>query len=244
MFVIQSQTKNHFFNKQGITMSKILITGSKSGLGLCIANALINAGHEVIGYDIKDGYDVRNPRFDGLDISNVDVLINCAAVNIINWLEDVDVEQWDKVIDVNAKGIYMMSKELLPELIKTKGTILNIVSNASHMPMTCSLAYNASKGAAEIMTRQLARELTKKHGITVFGISPNKLAGTEMSFSIDKQVVHTRGWSMEEAQRYQLAGILAGEETDPNSVAEFISFLLQDKAHHKALTGCIIPYGL
>ena len=46
------------------------------------------------------------------------------------------------------------------------------------MPMTCSLAYNASKGAAHIMTLQLARELTKKHGITVFGIAPNKLKGT------------------------------------------------------------------
>jgi NAD(P)-dependent dehydrogenase (short-subunit alcohol dehydrogenase family) len=228
-------------------VSNILVTGSNSGLGLAIANVLTEAGHQVWDYDISYGDDVRAPNFpawNGIDgLEELDILINCAGVNIINWLEDFTEENWDDVMDVNAKGIFMMAKTCLPMLIKSKGTILNIVSNASHMPMTCSLAYNASKGAAEIMTKQMARELTKKYGITVFGISPNKLAGTEMSKSIDRQVVETRGWSMEEAQRYQLAGLLAGEETKPKAVAEFVAFLLQDKEHHKYLTGCILPYG-
>ena len=150
---------------------------------------------------------------------------------------------WDKVMDVNAKGIYMMSRACLPSLIKNKGTILNIVSNAAHMPMTCSLAYNASKGAAHIMTLQMARELTKKHGITVFGIAPNKLSGTGMSESIDEQVVKTRGWANAYARQYQLNGLLTGEETPPQRLAEFIAYLLQSKEHHKYLTGCILPYG-
>jgi NAD(P)-dependent dehydrogenase (short-subunit alcohol dehydrogenase family) len=137
-----------------------------------------------------------------------------------------------------------MSQACLPLLIKSKGTIVNIVSNAAHMPMTCSLAYNASKGAAHIMTQQLARELTRKHGITVFGVAPNKLAGTGMSADIDRQVVATRGWTKEKAVEYQLAGLLAGEETPPKLVAEFITYLLQDKQHHKHLTGCILPYGI
>ncbi len=85
-------------------------------------------------------------------------------------------------------------------------------------------------------------ELTSQ-GVTVFSVSPNKLRGTEMSDSIDQQVVATRGWTMEEAQRYQLAGLLTGEETPPEAVAEFIAFLLQDKEHHKYLSGCDIPYG-
>ena len=146
-------------------------------------------------------------------------------------------------MDVNAKGIFKMTQAYLPLLIESKGTVLNIVSNAAHMPMTCSLAYNASKGAAHIMTLQLARELTKKHGITVFGIAPNKLKGTGMSDAIDDQVVKTRGWTKEYAQQYQLNGLLCGEETPPERVAEFIAFLLQDKDHHKHLTGCILPYG-
>ena len=110
------------------------------------------------------------------------------------------------------------------------------------MPMTCSLLTMHPK-VQHIMTLQLARELTKKHGITVFGIAPNKLKGTGMSDAIDDQVVKTRGWTKEYAQQYQLNGLLTGEETPPQRLAEFVAFLLQSKEHHKYLTGCILPYG-
>lgn len=222
-------------------MSKILVTGSASGLGQAIWEVLHEYGHEVYGYDLEGGYDILEPE---VICDELDVLINCAGVNGINMLEDVDDDLWDTVVDTNAKGIMKMSQAYLPLLIKSKGTILNIVSNAAHMPMTSSICYNASKGAALIMTKQMARELTKRWGITVFSVSPNKLRGTGMSRVIDEEVMRTRGWTLEEAQRYQVAGLLAGEETDPQQVAEFIAFLLQDKDHHKYLTGCDLQYGL
>ena len=223
-------------------MSNILITGSGKGLGLALSKEFENRGHNVFGFDLQNGDDVRRPDLSDLP-EEIDVLINNAGVNIINWLEDFIEGEWDMVMDTNAKGIYMMSKACLPMLIKSKGTIVNIVSNAAHMPMTCSLAYNASKGAAHIMTLQLARELTKKYGITVFGVAPNKMSGTGMSDSIDDQVVDTRGWTKEYAQEYQLNGLLTGEETPPELLAEFMAHLLQDKKHHKFLTGCVLPYG-
>ena len=226
-------------------MSKILITGSGKGLGLALKNKLQEQGHTVYEYDTSNHKNVTKPDLSNglVPITELDILINNAGVNIIDWLENFTEEQWDKVVHTNAKGIFMMSKACLPLLIKSKGTIVNIVSNAAHMPMTCSLAYNASKGAAHIMTLQLARELTKKHGITVFGIAPNKLSNTQMSKSIDEQVVKTRGWTKEHAVQYQLNGLLTGQETPPELVADFISFLLKDKKSHKFLTGCIIPYG-
>ena len=64
-----------------------------------------------------------------------------------------------------------------------------------------------------------------------------------MSDAIDDQVVKTRGWTKEYAQQYQLNGLLTGEETPPQRLAEFVAFLLQSKEHHKYLTGCILPYG-
>lgn len=223
-------------------MSKILITGGLAGLGLAIADALAK-NHEVHAFDRKMGLDVCKPVPEHVKELDIDVLINCAGVNITGWLEDFTPEQWDEVMGVNAKGIYNMTRSMLPSLVKTKGTVLNIVSNASHMPMTTSLAYNASKGAAHIMTLQLARELTKRHGITVFGISPNKLRGTEMSKDIENQVVRHRGWTPEFAEQYQKNALLAGEETPPESIAEFVAFLLENKNRHKYLTGCVIPYG-
>lgn len=225
-------------------MSKILITGSGAGLGKAISSALQRDGHEVLEFDRKKGNNVVDPQGTYGDCpERLDVLINCAGINKTAWLEDLPEEQWDEVLNVNAKGLYKMSQWALPALIKSHGTILNIVSNASHMPMTTSLAYNASKGAAHIMTLQLARELSKKHKITVFGISPNKLRGTEMSKDIEDQVVALRGWTPEYAAQYQLNALLAGEETDPVQLAEFIAFLLHNKPRHKYLTGCILPYG-
>lgn len=224
-------------------MSKILITGGASGLGAAIADELKFYGHHVMIFDKAFGDDVLQPHKSvALSEAPIDVLINCAGINKIDWLENVTEDDWDAVMGVNVKGIFKMTQHYLPSLIERRGTVLNIVSNAAHMPMRCSAAYNASKGAALILTKQLARELTSK-GVTVFSVSPNKLADTGMSRSIDEQVVKTRGWSIEQAQQYQLAGLLTGEETPPQACAEFIAFLLQDKEHHKYLSGCDLPYG-
>lgn len=219
----------------------ILITGSSSGLGKALADCVAGS---VVEFDHAHGHDVRDPqRTYGTCPASVDVLINCAGVNKTNWLENVADADWDEVMDVNAKGIFKMSQWALPALIANKGTIVNIVSNAAHVPMTCSAAYNASKGAAHILTLQLARELTKKYGITVFGVAPNKLRGTKMSRDIERQVVEQRGWTAEQAAAYQLAALLPGEETPPHAVAEFIAFLLSERHRHKYLSGCILPYG-
>ncbi len=226
-------------------MSRILVTGARSGLGKAIYDALDADFHTVISYDILDGQDVCKPDSDLLlkQLRELDVLINCAGINFIDWIDLFTEEEWDAVMDTNAKGIFMMTKAVLPLLKESRGTIVNIVSNASHVPMTCSTAYNASKGAAHIMTLQMARELTKRYGITVFGIAPNKLKGTGMSLSIDAQVVKTRGWSPKQAELYQLQSLLTGEETPPQQVAEFLAYLLQEKDSHRFLTGTVIPYG-
>lgn len=171
----------------------------------------------------------------------IDVLINCAGVNDIDWISEFTPDRWDRVMDVNVKGMFYLSRALMNNL--RGGTILNIVSNASHVPMTNSACYNASKGAAHIMTQAMARELGKTHDITVFGISPNKLAKTNMSAYIEATVPAMRGWTAEQAAAYQLAALPAGEETDPAVLGEFIAFLLSSKERHKYLQGCVLPYG-
>jgi NAD(P)-dependent dehydrogenase (short-subunit alcohol dehydrogenase family) len=227
-----------------------IVTGGSSGLGKCIMealNAIEDDPFEVVDWslprvDLRSRMSVRESaaaatsRYD-----YIDVLINCAGINHLEWIPDLKVEDWDNLMDTNARALWLTTKYLCDYM--KGGTILNIVSNASHLPMTHSIAYNASKGAAEIMTRQMSRELSKTHKITVFGVSPNKLKGTGMSQQIDKRVCELRGWTPEQAEAYQLSALPAGEETDPKVLAEFIAFLLSTKERHKYLQGCILPYG-
>jgi NAD(P)-dependent dehydrogenase (short-subunit alcohol dehydrogenase family) len=215
-----------------------LVTGAQSGLGAAIVPHLMMAGYFVISYDLSLGLDVCHPS---LIPDNLDVLVNCAGINRIAWLKDVKEEDWDDIMHTNVKGMFLMTQACESALRRSAGTVLNIVSNAAHVPMRCSAAYNASKGAALILTRQLARELAPD--ITVFSVSPNKMKGTAMSEDIDRQVMLTRGWSAEQAAQYQKSGLLCGEETPVEAVAEFIGWLLQDKEHHKYLAGCDLPYG-
>tara|TARA_R110000744_G_scaffold280050_1_gene392154 strand:- start:77 stop:868 length:792 start_codon:yes stop_codon:yes gene_type:complete len=173
-------------------------------------------------------------------------LVNCAGMNMNSWFEDSTVEEFDNLMNVNAKATYQMTQNLL-EILKGYGqyggTVLNIVSNAAQIPMRCSLAYNASKAAAKMITKQMAHELTKKYGITVFSVSPNKLKGTEMSKFVDEAIPNMRGWTPEASEKYQNEALTTGVQTDPNTLAEFIAFLLSTKERHFFLSGCDIQYG-
>lgn len=236
----------------GDKILNIVVTGGSSGLGKAIIDAFMAMPIrlKVYNWDLQNGVDVT----DITSLSNaacklgasLDILINCAGINHLDVIDKLYPDDWDKVVGVNAKALLTVTQILRPELSQSAdgGTICNIVSNASHMPMTHSLLYNASKGAAYAMTQQMARELHKTHGITVFGVSPNKLTGTGMSDYVDARAAELRGTTLEEAQAYQLSRLPFGRETPVERVAEFIAFLLAEKERHKYLAGCIIPYGL
>ncbi len=224
-------------------MSRIILTGSDGGLGRAIYNALVPDHEEVLGYDVSQGADVRNPSVNAEFVSRgVDVLINCAGVVRLNYIGQITNWEWNQAMDVNVGGIIKMTQHLLQPLRRSGGTILNIVSSAAHNPMRTSAAYCASKAAALMLTRQMARELSP--GITVFSVSPNRLRGTPMSEKVDEQTAFLREWSEEEVTKRQLAASLTGEETPPEAVAELIAFLLSSKERHRHLTGCDITYGV
>lgn len=182
------------------------------------------------------------------------ILVNCAGMNYIEWFDQADFSMFDRLMGLNVKAGLMLAQNLIGfkppvtlqdavDWFNGRGAIVNIVSNASHVPMTNSAFYNASKGAFHIATLALARELRKTHGICIFGISPNKLRGTGMSSYIEGRVPDLRGWTPEQAMQYQLAALPAGDETDPEVLADFIAYLLSEPRNHKYLTNTVIPYG-
>lgn len=200
--------------------------------------------HDVVNWDLTEGVDVADITMvqqAAKKQKKVDVLINCAGYNYMDWIGVFPEAQFNEVMAINVRSIFLTAKYLVDKM--RKGTILNIISNASHVPMNCSIAYNASKGAAEIMTRQMAKELWQTHDITVFGISPGKMFGTAMTTKGDVRAAELRHMDIEEAHRYQLSKILIREEINPFAVAEFACWLLAEKHRHKFLAGCVLEYG-
>lgn len=220
----------------------IIVTGSRSGLGAALAEQLHFCGAHVIEYDLKNGDDVCSPSPWLAKLPRVDGLINCAGINSNDWFCDVKTDDLFKVMEVNAFSMAYMTKAVLPKLTESKGFVINIVSNASHIPMTSSLAYNMSKAAALMATKQMAHELTKTRGVTVFSVSPNKLEGTEMSAQIEAEVQRVRGWTKEYAAQYQKCALMHGLETPPEAVASVIVDVLSSGAW-KYMSGTDIPVG-
>lgn len=222
---------------------RVIVTGSASGLGKAIADTLCENGCDIIGFDLQSGQDVTNPNATPLGFNQrIDGIINCAGINNNEWFEKINRLDLRHVMDVNAFSMVYMTQAYLPNLIASKGFVLNIVSNAAHIPMTSSLAYNASKAAALMITKQMAHELTPRYGITVFSISPNKLRGTGMSKQIEDNVCKTRGWTPEFAAEYQKKALMHGLETEPQAIADYVTHLL-DTGNWKFMSGTDIPFG-
>lgn len=223
----------------------IVVTGSGAGLGKAIAATLGAYGHSVVGIDAKYGHDVCDVEQmeDIMSEFDVEGVINCAGINSNDWFENLTFEEFNRVMTTNAYSFVNTTQAALKNgLSVNKGFVINIVSNAAHIPMTSSLAYNASKAAGLMITKQMAHELTPRHGITVFSISPNKLRGTEMSKQIESAVCATRGWSPEFAAEYQKKALMHGLETEPQAIADFIRHLLITGAW-RFMSGTDIPFG-
>lgn len=220
---------------------RAVVTGFNSGLGKLIYEGLQTKNFLVHGVDYEFDESVCwkiNEPFEG---RKIDVLVNCAGINAIAKIKDMDPETFNEVMEVNVFGIFNMVQSLFNQLDKG-GTVCNIVSTAARQPMRYSSAYNASKAAAEMLTRQMARELSE-YGITVFGVSPNWMRSTTMTERTFRQLKEIRGWTDEDIEKAQTS-TLAGELTPPEHVAEFVCWLLEEKHRNKYLTGGILEYGV
>ena len=182
-------------NLQG---SKVLVTGSARGLGESFARALVTAGAQVVISDvlhergqalaIELGAQAHYVPLDLLDPESIQQgvqaavkamggmtgLINNAAITNSGgkMMEDLALETWGRVMDVNVRGTWLVTKASRPFLASSgRGRVVNLASDTALWGAPRLLAYTASKGAVIAMTRSLAREMGSDN-ITVNAIAP------------------------------------------------------------------------
>jgi len=148
----------------------------------------------------------------------VDVLVNNAGIAQIGLFTDLAEEEWDRVMDVNCKGVYLCCRRALPAMIAAhRGSIVNLSSMWGQVGASCEVAYSAAKAAVIGLTKALAKEVGPS-GIRVNCVAPGVIA-TDMNAALTAQDVAAleeetplcRIGSAEEAAQAILW--LAGEES-------------------------------
>lgn len=156
----------------------------------------------------------------------VDILVNNAGITRDNLLMRMSDEDFDKVIDTNLRGTYLMMKAVSRQMMRQRyGRIINMASVVGIMGNAGQVNYSASKAGVIGMTKSFAREIAQR-GITVNAVAPGFIA-TDMTKVLDENT------TMELKKT-----IPAAELGSPQDVANAVKFLAEEKA--KYITGQVI----
>ena len=192
----------------------VLITGSSRGIGKAIAVKFAKKGYNVVINCIKnkellektkleiEGYQVSCLAFVG-DIGDyevasslfteikkqfgtLDVLVNNAGISYIGLFTDMSIDDWNRIVRTNLTSVFNCSKLAIPDMITQKqGKIINISSVWGNIGASCEVAYSATKGGVNSLTKALAKELAPSN-IQVNSIACGAI-DTEMNHFLDDQ---------------------------------------------------------
>ncbi|ELA8173063.1 SDR family oxidoreductase [Vibrio alginolyticus] len=227
---------------RGLKNKVALVTGSANGIGLAIAKRLYEEGANVALADWNEeqlanaveGFDKQRVSAHFIDVSDpdkvaalisdvvtrfgkLDILVNNAGVHVPGTVIEGSVEDWKKISGVNIDGVVYCAKFALPELLKTKGCMVNTASVSGLGGDWGAAFYCASKGAVVNLTRAMALD-HGADGVRINAICPS-LVKTNM----------TNGWPQDIRDKFN-ERIALGRAAEPEEIASVVIFLVSDDA--------------
>jgi len=236
-----------------------VVTGAGSGIGKATALALARAGARVAVVDVDgaaakvtaDAVAALGPRSVALEtdvgdlaaidrmvqavlaaFGAIDVLVNNAGVTRRAYIMDLTEQDWDRIMRVNAKGVFFCLQRVAREMIpRRSGCIINVASIAGKgYAGTSNAIYAASKGSVISLTRTAAPQLAR-HDVNVNAICPG-VTVTALSEANVAVRARDEGLSVEEMTRRRNALIPLGRANDPEDVAALAVFLASPAARN------------
>jgi len=233
----------------------VVVTGAAQGVGLAAAHAFCEAGArlalvdlnesgakeearrlsadggiaEGFGCDVTSAESVRAMVRQAIDsLGAIDVLINNAGAITMGACVDLSEEEWDLNMDVNAKGVFLGTRAVLPHMLERgSGAIVNTSSEAGKMGMPLVSHYCAAKHAVIGFTRAVAREVAPH--VRVNAVCPGTVETPMMERNYESEARLT-GASREEMENALLDEIPMGRFQQPRDIANVMMFLASDAA--------------
>ena len=229
--------------KYNLSGKVVIITGGTAGIGRMTAEYLLDQGCKVVitgtrstapeiakelspeGNCIGLSGNVCDPAFRAETVAaaakafgRIDALVNSAGTNILEMAKDVQVESWNKIIDLDLTASFFMAQEVGKYMMegKTTGSIVNITSQAGVIALERHAAYCAAKAGVAAMTEVLALEWGK-YGIRINAVAPT-IVLTELGH------VAWDGPVGDEFKTHMPSGRFA----EPEEIAAVIAFLISD----------------
>jgi meso-butanediol dehydrogenase/(S,S)-butanediol dehydrogenase/diacetyl reductase len=243
----------------------VVITGGGSGIGRGIASVLAREGADLVIADL----DLANAErvageLGGLALAHdvtrwdscvemvdrvlaergqIDVLVNNAGVSKSVPFHELDEAEWDRVNDVNAKGVFLTTRAVVPHMMERRsGSIISISSMVGKEAIPYFVHYSASKFAVIGLTQGLAKEMAA-YDVNVNAVCPG-VVRTPLWEPLLDQLSENKGISRDDAWQEFVEGIPLGRPQEPEDIGEVVAFLASDRARNMTGQGVNVTGGM